>query len=69
MGDDFLADGYLSDGRLIRPFEYSVLSKNAYYFVVPDGPIQHPAVAAFRNWLVQGFKTKRIVKRTAHYEN
>jgi LysR family transcriptional regulator, glycine cleavage system transcriptional activator len=69
MGDDFLADVYLSDGRLIRPFEYSVPSKNAYYFIVPDVSAQHPAVEAFRKWLVQGFKATRNVKRTAHDKN
>ena len=64
MGDDFLADVYLSDGRLVRPFKYSVLSKNAYYFVVPDGSVQHPAVEAFRKWLLQGIGAVRNIART-----
>lgn len=63
MGDDFLAEGYLSEGRLVRPFEYSVLSKNAYYFVVPEGSAQHPAVEAFRKWLMQGIRATRDVRR------
>jgi LysR family transcriptional regulator, glycine cleavage system transcriptional activator len=63
MGDDFLADVYLCEGRLVRPFEYSVLSKNAYYFVVPGGSAQHPAVDAFRKWLMQGISATRDVKR------
>jgi LysR family glycine cleavage system transcriptional activator len=62
MGDDFLAEGYLSEGRLVRPFEYSVLSKNAYYFVVPDGSAQQPAVEAFRKWLMQGIRATRDVR-------
>ena len=68
MGDDFLAEGYLSEGRLVRPFEYSVLSKNAYYFVVPDGSAQHPAVAAFRKWLMQGIRAIRNIARTLRDE-
>jgi len=64
IGDDFLADVYLSDGRLVRPFEYSVLSKNAYYLVVPDGSDRHPAVEAFRTWLVQSIGAMRDVTRT-----
>ena len=64
MGDDFLAQGYLSEGRLVRPFDYSVLSKNAYYFVVPDGSAQHPAVEAFRKWLMLGIRATRDVRRT-----
>jgi LysR family glycine cleavage system transcriptional activator len=63
MGDDFLADVYLSEGRLIRPFEYSVLSKNAYYFIAPDGVAQDPAVEAFRKWLIQGINAARDVTR------
>lgn len=64
IGDDFLADVYLAEGRLVRPFEYSVLSKNAYYFVVPDGSAPHPAVEAFRTWLVQGIGAMGNVERT-----
>jgi len=63
MGDDFLADIYLSKGRLVRLFEYSLLSKNAYYFIVPDGPAQHPALEAFRRWLVQSIGATRDAPR------
>lgn len=53
IGDDFLAAMYLSEGRLIRPFESYFLSKNAYYFAVPETNATHPVVEAFRNWLFQ----------------
>jgi LysR family transcriptional regulator, glycine cleavage system transcriptional activator len=52
IGDDFLAEVHLSEGRLVKPFGSSFLSKNAYYFVVPDGASPHPAVSTFRNWLL-----------------
>jgi LysR family glycine cleavage system transcriptional activator len=63
MGDDFLAAGYLSEGRLVRPFEYSALSKNAYYFVVSDGSSQCPAVEAFRKWLMLSVSATRNAAR------
>jgi LysR family transcriptional regulator, glycine cleavage system transcriptional activator len=66
IGDDFLAEIYLSEGRLIRALNYSVLSKNAYYFIVPAGPAQHPAVAALRKWLMQGIDAMRNIERTGH---
>lgn len=52
IGDDFLAAMYLAEGRLIKPFEFSLVSRNAYYFVVPPGAAKHPALAAFRSWLL-----------------
>jgi LysR family transcriptional regulator, glycine cleavage system transcriptional activator len=51
IGDDFLAATYLAEGRLIRPFDFSLRSRNAYYFLVPSGAPKHPAVAPFRSWL------------------
>jgi LysR family transcriptional regulator, glycine cleavage system transcriptional activator len=51
IGDDFLAEMHLMEGRLVRPFESAFLSKNAYYFVIPKKATLHPAVDAFRAWL------------------
>ena len=59
MGDDFLAGLYLSEGRLVKPFDYSFLSKNAYYFVAPHGTAKHPALEAFRNWLIRSIDRLR----------
>jgi LysR family glycine cleavage system transcriptional activator len=59
MGDDFLADIYLSERRLVRTIEYSVLSKNAYYFIAPAGCAQHPKVDAFRQWLIRAIANMR----------
>jgi LysR family glycine cleavage system transcriptional activator len=52
IGDDFLAATYLAEGRLIRPFHSSLMSRNAYYFLVPAGASKHPAAASFRSWLL-----------------
>ena len=44
-GDDLAA------GRLVRPFELTVTTDSAYFFVVAKGAAQRPKVAAFRDWL------------------
>jgi LysR family glycine cleavage system transcriptional activator len=53
IGDDFLAARHLAEGRLVRPFDSYVLSRLAYYWVVPGGATAHPSVKAFRSWLVE----------------
>jgi LysR family transcriptional regulator, glycine cleavage system transcriptional activator len=63
MGDDCLASLFLAEGRLVRPFRSSVLSKNSYYFVVPQGAPQHPAVNKFRAWLMRNIERHRKALR------
>jgi DNA-binding transcriptional LysR family regulator len=43
----------------VKPFSLAVLSKNAYYFVVPEGAATHPSVTAFRDWLLQSIERVR----------
>lgn len=57
MGDDFLAANHLRDGRLIRPLESEVFSKNAYYWVAQQGGTVHPSIDAFRAWLRRTIET------------
>lgn len=59
IGDDFLAATHLAEGRLIKPLDSTLLSKNAYYFVVADKSAMHPAVKAFREWLMQSINSLR----------
>ena len=59
MGDDFLAAMHLSEERLVRPFDSTLYSRNAYYFIAPKRGARHPAVTAFRNWLVQSIERVR----------
>jgi LysR family glycine cleavage system transcriptional activator len=59
IGDDFLAAMHLSEGRLVKPFGPAFLSKNAYYFVMPKSEARHPAIAAFRNWLLRSIDGNR----------
>jgi LysR family transcriptional regulator, glycine cleavage system transcriptional activator len=59
IGDDFLAAMHLSEGRLVKAFGSSVLSENAYYFVVPESARRHSSVNAFRAWLLQSIERQR----------
>jgi LysR family glycine cleavage system transcriptional activator len=59
MGDDCLAGRDLSEGRLVKPFKSFVLSRNAYYWVVPRGAPAHPSLKALRAWLVKSIRAAR----------
>jgi LysR family glycine cleavage system transcriptional activator len=48
-----LAASELAVGRLVMPFELQVPLKSAYYAVSNDIAGQRPAVAAFRDWLLE----------------
>jgi LysR family transcriptional regulator, glycine cleavage system transcriptional activator len=59
LGDDFLAAMHLSEGRLIKPFDQALDSKNAYYFLIPANTRRHPSVTAFRIWLLESVERHR----------
>jgi LysR family glycine cleavage system transcriptional activator len=69
IGDDFLAAMHLAEGRLVKPFDSSRYSKNAYYFIVPKRGASHPAVATFRNWLFQSIRRLRGNSRVRRIAN
>ena len=64
MGDDFLAGLYLSEGRLVRPFDHYFLSKYVYHFIAPYGTTTHPVLETFRNWLFEGIDRLRHINST-----
>lgn len=47
----------LETGELIRPFEMSIPLDFAYYFVAHESKIDQPAIAAFRQWLLDEIGT------------
>jgi LysR family glycine cleavage system transcriptional activator len=59
LGDDFLAAMHLSEGRLVKPFDRALVSKNAYYLVIPRNARRHPSVSAFRVWLLESIERHR----------
>ena len=48
-----LAANELAVGRLVMPFKLQVPAKSAYYAVSNDAAGARPAVAAFREWLLE----------------
>jgi len=48
-----LVSADLAEGRLISPFNLSVGQRYAYYLAIPLAMAARPAVAAFREWLLQ----------------
>jgi LysR family glycine cleavage system transcriptional activator len=46
----------LAAGRLVRPFDVSVPSGYAHYFVCPARALAIPKIAAFREWLIEEAK-------------
>jgi LysR family glycine cleavage system transcriptional activator len=47
-----LIGDHLSAGRLVRPFPHQVRGGYQYYIVCPEDVAERPAIAAFRNWLL-----------------
>ena len=46
----------LDAGRLVRPFDISVLSAFQYHFVCPVDRLEDPNVQAFRDWLQRALR-------------
>ncbi|HXH04790.1 MAG TPA: transcriptional regulator GcvA [Candidatus Competibacteraceae bacterium] len=53
IADPRLAAGEVANGRLVMPFAQELPSACAYYLIFPVGDENKPAVAAFRDWLLQ----------------
>ncbi|MSP68569.1 MAG: transcriptional regulator GcvA, partial [Alphaproteobacteria bacterium] len=52
LGRDALCADDLASGRLVRPFDLSLVGASAYYVVTLVTPAPRPAAAAFRQWLL-----------------
>ncbi|RNF33301.1 LysR substrate-binding domain-containing protein [Paracoccus methylarcula] len=51
MGDVFICQQAMADGKLVRPFDLAIRSAESYYVVMPSEKSGNPASAAFRDWL------------------
>lgn len=51
MGDEFICQEAMAQGRLVRPFDLAIRSPRSYYLVVPPAKAANPAVTAFRSWM------------------
>ncbi|MGB3148559.1 MAG: LysR substrate-binding domain-containing protein [Paracoccaceae bacterium] len=53
MGDEFVCQEAMQSGRLVRLFDLSIRTRRSYHLVTPPDKIGHPAIAAFRGWLLE----------------
>lgn len=53
LGSRTLALGHLSAGRLVRPFELSLMTDFAYYVACAKSRADEPDLVAFRHWLIE----------------
>jgi LysR family transcriptional regulator, glycine cleavage system transcriptional activator len=52
LGSTTFVVDLLESGRLIKPFDISLVNEFAYYVVYPPEHLQNPAVRAFKEWLL-----------------
>lgn len=52
LGGTPLVDDDLAAGRLVKPFDLTLPSAWAYYFVCPKPAATRPSITAFRDWLM-----------------
>jgi LysR family transcriptional regulator, glycine cleavage system transcriptional activator len=56
-----LIGDHLSAGRLVRPFPHQVRGGYQYYIVCPEDVADRPAIAAFRNWLLDEARAQAVI--------
>jgi LysR family transcriptional regulator, glycine cleavage system transcriptional activator len=52
LGSSRFVEDLLDSGRLIRPFDITLVNDFAYYVVYPEAHLKNPAVRAFKDWLL-----------------
>jgi LysR family glycine cleavage system transcriptional activator len=52
LGRSALVSADLAAGRLVRPFDLSLLSRWKYYVVYPERALRQRKVKVFRDWLL-----------------
>lgn len=53
LAHDTVAQHLLDTGQLVRPFEFALPMKEAYYLIAPDVSHANPAAKAFKTWLTR----------------
>lgn len=60
LGRTLIVDADLNAGRLVAPFDISMPTATAYYFVAPPAHMQWPRLIAFRDWLLAEAKLRPL---------
>jgi LysR family glycine cleavage system transcriptional activator len=53
LAHDTIANDLLSSGQLVRPFDFSIPLKEAYYLIAPEGTRTRHASRVFKEWLLR----------------
>jgi len=53
LGRTDLVEEMVKSGRLVIPLQQKVATEEAFYLVYASSKLNHPQVAAFRNWLLE----------------
>ncbi len=54
-----LAQAWFDTGRLVRLFDYELVTADAYYMVYEPDQIERPEIRALRDWVLQSFAINR----------
>jgi LysR family glycine cleavage system transcriptional activator len=52
LGSSTFVQDLLDSGRLIKPFDITLVNDFAYYVVCPEAHLKNPSVQAFKDWLL-----------------
>jgi LysR family glycine cleavage system transcriptional activator len=52
LGSTTFVEDLLESGRLVKPFDVTLVNEFAYYVVYPEAHLNNPAVRAFKEWLI-----------------
>ena len=53
LGSTTFVEDLLESGRLVKPFDITLVNEFAYYVVYPEARLKNPAVRAFKEWLLE----------------
>ena len=52
LGSSTFVEDLLESGRLVKPFDVTLVNECAYFVVYPEAHLKNPAVLAFKDWLL-----------------
>ncbi|MCP4469780.1 MAG: transcriptional regulator GcvA [Gammaproteobacteria bacterium] len=52
LGSTTFVEDLLESGRLVKPFDVTLVNEFAYYVVCPEVHLKNPALRAFKEWLL-----------------
>ena len=53
LAHETIANDLLASGQLVRPFDFAIPLKEAYYLIAPEGTRTRHASKVFKEWLLR----------------